>query len=1668
MRLAFVIALLVLNSVVRAANTRVCAAANNDTLNLAGEWRFRMDPNDEGETRQWFNQDLAERIHLPGSMMEAGKGAAVTLYTKWTASIYDSSWFFDPRMASYREPGNLKFPFWLNPPNYYVGPAWYQREMIVPKTWTNKPIVLSLERPHGEVSVWLDDQFVGKKYGLSTVQEFAIDQRTPGLHRITIRIDNRIGDINVGPDSHSITDQTQGNWNGIVGHLQMIAHPAAFIGDVQVFPDLARHLARVRIITHGRSSSVTLSAVSFNTAARQHLAPRTYKLTGDSVNLDYPMGDHPLSWDEFDPVLYRLTINLNSGDSRTVEFGMREFRVDGTHFAVNGRRIHLRGTVENCEFPLTGYPPMDEPSWERLFRKARAYGLNHMRFHSYCPPEAAFQAADRVGFYLQPEGPSWANHGTSLGDGKPVDEFLWNEIKAIVRTYGNHPSFCMLAYGNEPHGGHQAEWLTRFVDYWKAVDPRRVYTGADVGSNWPLIPDNDYMVKSGPRGLNWRTLPDANTDYESVIDRFPVPYITHEMGQWCAYPDITEVPRYTGVYKAKNFEIFRDDLAKQGMADEAHRFLMASGKLQATCYKAEIEKSLRTRGSAGFQLLGLTDYSGQGTAIVGVLNALWQEKGYMNAAAWSRFCSPTVPLALLPKFVYYNTDTLRAPVRIYHYGKASLVNAVVEWALSDGSHERAKGVLTHTTIPTGDLTRVGEITFPLKTLQKATHLKLTLSIRNTPYSNDWDLWVFPPQPAAVVESDIYYCTELNDSARRILENGGKVFCNAAGHIVKGKEVIQNFTPVFWNTSWFKMRPPHTLGILLDSANSAFRNFPTAGHSDFQWWDILEKAQVMHLEDFPKNFRPLVQPIDTWFLNRRLGLILEARVGKGSLLLTSADLGPGLPESRPASRQLYYSLIQYIRSPAFHPNTNIDYNTIAALFTSPSKFIWSAHSQAVPDELRPKTIDSPINRHSLIQRHDPINTWADTLGSLSVGNGHFAFTVDITGLQSFPETYDNGIPLGTESEWGWHSFPNVNHYKFSETLRSYNVHGRQVAYSVQGKSKAVDYFRENPHRLQLGNIGLELKKHDGTAATLSDLKDVRQELVLWTGEIKSHFTLEGTPVDVSTFARPDTDEIAVKINSPLIREHRLKIRLRFPYPTNAFADNGDNWTHPEAHASRIISSTATNAVFEHVLDTTLYFVKALFTNATVTNVGAHHYVIAPAAEETASDTFCLVTRFTPLTPLGPAAGAAGSRPAEGQSVDSGMPTPGGVIGYERIKHESAAAWQTYWQQSAAVDFSGSTDPRANELERRIILSQYLTRIQDAANMPPQETGLTYNSWYGRPHLEMHWWHEAQFALWNQPGLLEHSLEWYFKAADPAQALAKRQGYEGVRWQKMTDPGGHEGPSSMGAFLIWQQPHFIYLAELAWRAAIDKEALLKKYAPLVDATAAFMASYAWFDSTKKQFVLGPELIPAQERFKADSTLNPIFEVAYWRWALDIAQQWRTRQGQAANKEWQKVQSQLAPLPQGDSLYYPAGSATDAYANPRYRGDHPVVLATYGFLPKTPGLDTALMRKTFDWVWENWDWASTWGWDYPLVAMTATRLGLPEKSIDALLMPVQKNTYLPDGHNYQDHRLRLYLPGNGGLLAAVALMCAGYDGCTIPDPGIPKNGKWKVKWEGLKPLP
>lgn len=932
--------------------------AQDNKIDLKGTWRFQIDAKDSGIQQRWFARTLEDKITLPGSMNENRKGDDVTLHTDWTASIYDSSFYYNPRLEKYRKQENLKLPFWLTPVKYFVGVAWYQKEVMVPKNWAGKRIVLFLERPHIESRVWINNVEIGMQNFLCVPHVFdATKYMKPGNNIISIRIDNRIKDIDVGKDSHSITDQTQGNWNGVVGKMELQATSDTYIDDVQVYPNLKDRVAMVKLTIKGKSAgTVTLNATSFNSEKEHKVAPviQSYKMKGDSASYEIklPMSDDMLTWNEFHPNLYKLKVTLNSGkreNVKEVQFGMREFTIKDTYFYVNGQKTMLRGTVENCVFPLTGYAPMDVDSWERVFRICRNFGLNHMRFHSFCPPEAAFIAADIVGFYLQPEGPSWPNHGTSLGDGRPVDNYLMEESKRISRVYGNYPSFCMFAIGNEPRGRWVA-WVSNFVDYWKAKDSRRVYTGASVGNGWAWQPKSQYHVKAGARGLAWNERPESNSDFLMKIDTVKQPYVSHETGQWCVFPDFTEIKKYTGVMKARNFELFREDLSDRNMGELGTDFMMASGKLQALCYKHEIEKILRTPKYAGFQLLSLNDYSGQGTALVGVLNAFWEEKGYINASDFHRFCAPTVLLSRMDKFVFKSNETMTARIEVAHFGEFPMKQMKTIWIVKDKFGKVfSKGIFPAKDITIGNCQSLGTVSLPLSSFVKAEKLNLEIKFEGTDISNNWDFWVYPAALPKVDISSIYICDKLDDNVKAVLVNGGSVLLQMAGKVVQGSEVVQYMTPAFWNTSWFKMRPPHTVGVFINDYHPVFKNFPTESYSGLQWWELVHKAQVMEMNAFPKGFQPIVQPIDTWFVNRKLGMLFEAKAGKGKIVVCSADIQSDL-ENRPVAAQLRYSIETYMTSNLFNPENSVDISLIEDLAKKKGEH-WDARTKDSPDELK---------------------------------------------------------------------------------------------------------------------------------------------------------------------------------------------------------------------------------------------------------------------------------------------------------------------------------------------------------------------------------------------------------------------------------------------------------------------------------------------------------------------------------------------------------------------------------------------------------------------------------------------------------------------------------------------------------------------------------------------
>lgn len=710
--------------------------------------------------------------------------------------------------------------------------------------------------------------------------------------------------------------------------------------------------------------------------------------------------------------------------------------------------------------------------------------------------------------------------------------------------------------------------------------------------------------------------------------------------------------------------------------------------------------------------------------------------------------------------------------------------------------------------------------------------------------------------------------------------------------------------------------------------------------------------------------------------------------------------------------------------------------------------------AAPTPAMPQTAPARIDRHALVTRHNVVLHQFDAGNPLTVGNGEFAFTVDATGLQTFPEAFEQTTPLGTLSDWGWHTAPNPNGWRIDTfPFKEFpDLNGRLVPYADvphNEQTPEIKWLRANPHRLHLGQIGFVLSHADGSPARTNDLTDIAQTLDLWNGLITSHFKFDGLPVVVETVCDPSLDGIAMRVESPLLKLGRLAIQIHFPYGTGE--TKTADWTQPDAHRTDFSQDKINLGHFERKLDNDTYVMDARWSQgAIITNTAKHQFEIRP---DKTSDSLETVCEFAPQS---------NSR----------------LTSFDQSRQDAANHWNQFWSTGGAIDLSGSRDPRWFELERRIVLSQYLTAIQDAGRYPPAETGLTYNTWEGKFHLEMHWWHEAHFALWDRLPLLEKSLGYYQDILPRAEGTAKKQGYAGARWPKMTSPSGAESPSPVGPFLVWQQPHPIFYAELCYRTHGDR-ATLEKYSPIVFATADFMASYATWDEKTKRYVLGPTLQCAQEIFPKDKTFNPTFELTYWRWGLATAQQWRQRLGLPRNEKWDAVLKDLARPPAGDGKYLFAESAPDSYTDPRWNKDHPAVVGALSFVPG-PGVDTNTMRNTLDWVWQNWNWPDTWGWDYPLLAMTAARLGEPERAVDALLLDTPKNHYALNGQVYQRPGLTIYLPANGGLLYAAALMAAGWDspspgssGATSGSPkrnapGFPDNGQWQVRWENLRPAP
>ncbi len=926
----------------------VSSAAAASGINLAGTWRFGLDRADVGVSEQWFAKDLADTIKLPGALQHQGYGDPISTDTPWVAKLVDLKWYTKDKYARYTQPGNVLVPFFLQPDRHYLGPAWYQRDIDVPAGWKARRVVLTLERPHWQTHVWLDDRAFGTNRSLGMPHVYDLGTGiAPGRHRLTIRVDNRMI-VDVGADAHSISDETQTCWNGIIGRMDLTATSPVWLADVQVFPNVAKRSATLRVKVGNATGSPGKGALSAGAVSR----PVAWDPNGASAELEVPLAKEAGLWDEFHPVLHKVTVRIRgdqADDVRKVTFGLREVGTSGLALTMNGRPFLARGTLECCVFPLTGYPAMDAHAWLRIFRVCREYGLNHMRFHSWCPPDAAFVAADELGFYLQVECGIWARAGARLGYGDPVDAWLSQETDAILRAYGNHPSFVFMAHGNEPSA--RPEFLAAWVKALKEKDGRRLYTSA---TGWGQTSEDQFdaamaVVRRqtpnirGDRG--WR-----GKDYSDGTASAKVPILSHEIGQFCAYPDFDQIPKYRGALQPGNLEIFRDFAEASGTLAQNRQISRASGRLQVLCYKEEIEAALRTKGLAGFQLLDLHDFPGQGTALIGVLDAFWDSKGYVRPAEYRRFCNTTVPLARFAKRVFTSAEAIDVPLEISHFGPAPLEDAEPYWRLVDAAGRRvAGGLLRSRTIPIGNGTGLGQVHIDFSRLAAPAEYRLVVGLKATRFENDWSLWLYPAAEEVAIPEGLTVATELDARVIAELETGGRVILFPS-QIAKAHPPV-SFVPIFWNNQLFPNEKKQTLGMLCNPKSPMLAQFPTREHSEWNWEDILRGSRAFDLAGQPLEMRPLIQIIDDWNTGRKLALTFECKVGSGRLLVCGADL-PQLAERSPAARQLYQSMLAYAAGDRFDPAVSLSAGQIHGLISTAASKVLSPQGDRPLTDLAP--------------------------------------------------------------------------------------------------------------------------------------------------------------------------------------------------------------------------------------------------------------------------------------------------------------------------------------------------------------------------------------------------------------------------------------------------------------------------------------------------------------------------------------------------------------------------------------------------------------------------------------------------------------------------------------------------------------------------------------------
>ena len=912
-------------------------------ISLEGNWGLQLDTAGTGIAPDWLTKSCTDSLFLPGTTDMGKMGTYNTDMTLTTG---------------------------LSREYVFEGKALYTKQIRIPEEWDGTSVRLVMERTK-PTTIWIDGKEVGANNDISTAQQYDLSSYLfPGTHTVAILVDNGKQAVpeKVYGSSHAYSASTQTNWNGIIGDFYLESAPLCGIDEIQLYPDVAKKVVTARVTLRNPDKGVGKGILSFYAEAwntdKQHKTPvQTIEVdwTKPEQEFELALGDKALLWSEFTPALYRLSVSLKtdqSVDTEQATFGLRDFKAKGCQFTMNGKVTFLRGKHDACVFPLIAHTAMDVETWRHYFQVAKQYGINHYRFHSWCPPEACFEAADIEGIYLQPELPVWGNI-----DDTELCDYLLKEGRNLHRAYSNHASFVMFGLGNEMSG---EEGLAMLIQTFKKEDNRHIYAS---GSNNYLgfkgkQADEDYFTtcrvgREDDKQFNTHarasfsfadaydggylnhTYPNSEMDFSSANALCDVPIISHETGQFQVYPNYEEIKKYTGVLKPRNFEIFKKRLEEAGMIDQAHDFMMASGKWSALLYRADIEMNLRTPEWGGFQLLDLQDYPGQGSAYVGILDAFMESKGLIAPEEWRHFCSEVVPLFCTEKFCWTNDEALTGEVEIANYSESDLNGKQLSWVLTDSKQQVLdKGVLP-LQVKQGELAKVGTLKPAIASVRKAEKVTLALSIDGTPYRNDYSLWIYPADKEVTPSEDICVTDDL-DAHLKYLTEGGKVLWFPSKDKHKDQTVGGLFQTDYWNYRMFRTicenldRPVSsgTLGILTDPGHPALADFPTEFHTNWQWFPIIKQSYPMILDRLSDDYRPIVQVIDNVERNHKLGLLFEFKVGNGKLLVCMSDLKA--VQDKPEARQFYRSILEYMESPAFAPSYSLSVKDLQDLFTAKVK------------------------------------------------------------------------------------------------------------------------------------------------------------------------------------------------------------------------------------------------------------------------------------------------------------------------------------------------------------------------------------------------------------------------------------------------------------------------------------------------------------------------------------------------------------------------------------------------------------------------------------------------------------------------------------------------------------------------------------------------------------